>query len=257
MALGSAPLPSVGLLIEADTLPAGQFSLSRSDNQSLYSTRLLYNRKLDCEYGEYALTGQDATLTESTPTAIVAAPLPSLSFFTLGAPTSPVLVAETGYYSLTGRAATMTKAYRLVAEPGTFGAAVAPAQRDMEMNADMGQFYALGVGANLLTNRKTAGDYGEFSLTGFESFGRVEAAGVKVLPAGTGYFSMSRSDNSAIRSTTFVRGYVLTCAYGTFTTSGPDVTLDGPTWRDVADSSGSWVYVTPSGGTWTDVDPDS
>lgn len=265
MAFSSAPLPSIGLLIEPETLPAGQFSTNRSDNASLTSTRLLAYRKVPAAYGEIELTGQDATLTEVTAqTPVYAAPLPSLSMFDLGAAGAYVMPSEAGAFS-TARSdnasltsTKLTKGLRLTASAGAFGAEGAPAERDMEMNADPRLFQVLGQAATILIGPRTlTGAYGAYSLAGQDVSFAVESTGSRTLPAEVGRFSSSRSDNPSLTATTMTRTYRLTSDYADYLLTGQSATLTGPVWQDVQEGSGSWVYVTPSGGVWTDVDPDS
>lgn len=259
MAFSSAPLPSIGLLIDPETLPAGQFSMGRSDNGSLTSTRLLVNRKVPAVYGEIELTGQDATLTEVTAqTPVYAAPLPSLSMFAMGAAGVYIMPSETGAFSHAGQVAGLSKGRRLVADVGAFGSVGAPAERDMEINGDRGAYQFVGVGATLMFGaRSVTGDYGSFSFDGQDVSFAVESTGSLMLPAEVGRFYTTRSDQLALTTVTMTRTYRLTSDYGDYLLSGPSVTLTGPVWSDVSEGSGTWTYVTPSGGVWVDVDPDS
>jgi hypothetical protein len=258
MAYGPAPLPPLSFFFEPETLPAGQFAFNRSDAQSTVSTRLLYNRLLSCEHGEFALGGQDADLTEVSGVAVVgASPLPIWGELTLQATGAYVLTGEHGIFALNGQAATLNKGRRLVADCGTFAVSVAPAERDMEMNADPRLFQVVGQDATLTLTRRLACDAGTYALNGQDAGYVYLSGGNRTMTGEVGRFYSNRTDNLSLASTALRYNRVMTCECGVFAMNGQNAVLDGPEWQDVEESSGTWVYVTPSGGVWTDVDPDS
>ncbi len=178
--------------------------------------------------------------------------------FEMGAAGAYVMFSDAGSFAVTGQAAGLAKGRRLTASAGAFGAEGAPAERDMEMNADPRLFQVLGQDASILIGPRTlTGAFGTYSLAGQDVSFAVESSGSRMLPAEVGRFSSSRSDNLSLTATTMTRTYRLTSDYADYLLTGQSVTLTGPVWSDVTEGSGSWVYVTPSGGVWTDVDPDS
>lgn len=269
MALAPAQLPALGLnLAPADAAytlvgGTGYFSMSRSDNPSLQSTRLRAVRVLSAAYGSIALTGQDADLAKNATTG-GGDPAPLPIYGSLLAPsTARSIIAEFGSFSMSRSdnpsitATVLRKGRAFLCDTGYFSIEGAPAERDMEMNGDTGYFFLVGQTAGMTTARTLTAAHGTFALTGQESTATLETPAAKVLTAGTGLFSMSRSDNPSLNATTFKRGTIMYCDYGTFTFTGQPASLTGPLWKDVPGGSGSWVYVTPGGGIWTDVDPDS
>jgi hypothetical protein len=168
-----------------------------------------------------------------------------------------VLVAEYGALDLAGKKATLNKGRRLDAECGTFAVSVAPAERDMEMNADSRPFQVIGQDATLTLTRRLACDYGAYALDGQNAGYVYLSGGVRIMTGDTGLFSSARSNNTSLKATTLIYNRIFSCECGVFALNGQDATLDGPEWQDVQPGSGTWVYVTPSGGVWTDVDPDS
>src|SRR5512139_1648383 len=119
MAFGPAPLPSIGLLYDPTVYEPGLFYWNDAQSGAGLA-QLLYGRKLAAEYGEYAITGQDATLTKATPTPINAGPLPPFTYLTFGASGVYVLQAETGSYTLTGKDAALRKGLGLTGETGVW-----------------------------------------------------------------------------------------------------------------------------------------
>jgi hypothetical protein len=255
-------MPHLATLLEtaADKAQVGTFFLMRSDHASATATMLRAGRKLVADYGSFAFNGQDATLGAPVVAGGVEwpAPLPHFSLVLTGVTGQYRLVAEVGSIrsersdnaSLT--ATQLRKGRALIAAAGSFAVTVGSSQRDMEMNADCGTFTLFGQAGGVVAARRFAADYGAFTYAGQDAGGFKETPTGKVLDAQVGMFYSNRSDNASLTATTFVRGTILYCDFGTFNINGYSATMSGPVWRPVDDEPGTWVNVPNAGGTWTD-----
>lgn len=203
----TAPTGSFTLNGQSATLTyvpnSAAYVLTAADGAFLFSgqaAQLITGRLLTSNTAAFTLVGQDAALLAGRKLAS------SEAAFALDGATTPLLAgrlltASEAAYSLAGQAATLiytpVGAYILAANAATYSVS--------------------GQDALLLHNRILAGSEGSFTVTGINA-GMFRGLN---LSAGASAFLLSGQDITF----TYVQGYTLTCATGSYTLSGQDAAL--------------------------------
>lgn len=182
------------------------------------AVRELFNRTETPIVGAFALTGNDATLTEASPKSITA----ETGTFTLTGNQATLSVGytttgERGSFALTGNQATLKHNPTVTGERGSFALSGKDATFKVShvLGADVGTFALTGNQATLEHNPSVTGEVGTFTLTGQNTTLQV----ARKLTAETGTFALT--GNPA----TFAKLRGITVEAGIFALTGNAVTL--------------------------------